>query len=270
MRWMLVATPSPRFNKRMNDGAVAEDMVDDSLIITCEHGGYEVPAAYAPHFAGHEALLPTHRGWDDGALQLAQQLARTFRAPLFAATTTRLLIDLNRSMGHRQLHSEATRGLPLATRRDIAAQYYRPHRDAVESEVARRIAAGQRVVHIASHSFTPELGGLVRQADVAWLYDPRRAGEKLFAASWLAALKRLRPDLKLRRNYPYEGKCDGLTALLRKRHAADLYVGIELEVNQRFVMHGGPAWPALQSDISQALAVCTVACGQQSQGDGLP
>lgn len=227
----------------------------EALIITCEHGGNDVPAAYAPLFAGYEALLATHRGWDAGALALAQQLATAFDAPLFAATTTRLLIDLNRSIGHRHLHSEATRGLALAARRNIAAQYYRPHRDAVEAEVARLIAAGRRVVHIASHSFTPELGGVVRQADVAWLYDARRAGECTLAAHWLAALKRRRPALRLRRNYPYEGKGDGLTALLRKRHSDAEYVGIELEVNQRFVLDGGPAWTALRADIVQALAV---------------
>ena len=225
----------------------------DALIITCEHGGNEVPAAYAPLFAGHQALLPTHRGWDAGALTLAQQLATACDAPLFAATTTRLLIDLNRSIGHRQLHSEATRGLPLAERRTIATQYYRPHRDAVESEVARLVAAGRRVVHIASHSFTPELNGVVRQADVAWLYDPRRAGECALAAQWLAALKHKRPDLKLRRNYPYQGKGDGLTALLRKRHPDAAYVGIELEVNQRFVMADGTEWTALRADIVQTL-----------------
>ena len=228
-------------------------MTRDALIVTCEHGGNEVPAAYAPLFKGHEALLATHRGWDAGALLLAQQLAATFGAPLFAATTTRLLIDLNRSIGHRQLHSEATRGLPLSTRRDMAAQYYRPHRDAVESEVARLVAAGRRVVHIASHSFTPELGGVVRQADVAWLYDPRRAGECALAAQWLAAVRQRRADLKLRRNYPYEGKGDGLTALLRKRHPDAVYVGMELEVNQRFVIADGPQWTAVRADIVQAL-----------------
>ena len=228
-------------------------MTRDALIITCEHGGNEVPPAYVSLFADHQALLPTHRGWDVGALSVAQQLAAALDAPLFAATTTRLLIDLNRSIGHRQLHSEATRGLPLATRRHIAAQYYRPHRDAVESEVARLIAAGKRVVHIASHSFTPELGGVVRQADVAWLYDPRRAGECALAAHWLAALKRRRPELKLRRNYPYEGKGDGLTALLRKRYSDTAYVGLELEVNQRFVTDGGSAWTALRADIVQSL-----------------
>ena len=226
----------------------------DALVITCEHGGNEVPAAYAALFAGHQALLPTHRGWDPGALELAQQMAQALEAPLFAATTTRLLIDLNRSIGHRQLHSEATRSLPLALRRRMAAEHYRPYRDAVESEVARLVATGRRVIHIASHSFTPELHGVTRLADVAWLYDPGRAGEQALALRWLAALKKRRPDLRLRRNYPYEGKGDGLTSLLRQRHGSAQYVGIELEVNQRFVREGGEAWATLRSNITAALA----------------
>ena len=224
-----------------------------ALVISCEHGGNEVPLAYAALFKGHEALLPTHRGWDPGALELARQMAGAFNAPLFAATTTRLLIDLNRSIGHRQLHSEATRALALAARRDIAARHYRPHRDAVESEIARLIASSRQVVHIASHSFTPELHGVVRQADVAWLYDTQRAGETLLARRWLGALRQRRPDLKLRRNYPYDGKGDGLSSLLRKRHAPERYVGIELEVNQRFCLAGGDAWTALRADLVQSL-----------------
>lgn len=225
----------------------------DVLLITCEHGGHEVPEAYAPLFAGHEALLTTHRGWDPGALQLARQMAEALHTPLFAATTTRLLMDLNRSIGNKALHSEATRGLPLAQRKAMAALHYHPHRDAVKGEVARCIAAGQRVLHVASHSFTPELNGVVRQADVAWLYDPSRAGEGVFAAQWLTALRCLRPDLQLRRNYPYQGKGDGLTKLLRQRHAADEYVGVELEVNQRFVQAGGTAWDVLRADVVASL-----------------
>ena len=228
-------------------------MSGTAFIISCEHGGNAVPADYAPLFLGHEALLQTHRGWDLGALVLARQLAAAVNAPLFAATTTRLLIDLNRSIGHRQLYSEATRSQPLATRRCIVAVHYQPYRDAVEGEVARLIAAGQRVMHIASHSFTPQLHGVVRRADVGWLYDPRRAGEGAFALQWLTAFGRLRPDLTLRRNYPYQGKGDGLTALLRKRHTASQYLGMELEVNQRFVVEGGAAWTALCAGVTRAL-----------------
>jgi predicted N-formylglutamate amidohydrolase len=65
-----------------------------------------VPEAYAGLFTGHQALLDSHRGWDPGALPLGRQMASAFGAPLFASTTTRLLIDLNRSIGHRHLHSE--------------------------------------------------------------------------------------------------------------------------------------------------------------------
>lgn len=238
----------------MTPAPVADAPAGDALVITCEHGGREVPDGYAALFAGHEALLDTHRGWDPGALELAEQMAGALGAPLFAATTTRLLIDLNRSIGHRQLHSEATRGLPAAARRAMVAQHYRPHRNAVESEVARLIAGGRRVIHVASHSFTPELNGVVRQADVAWLYDPKRAGEVVLASRWLNTLRQRRPELKLRRNYPYQGKGDGLTSLLRQRHAPGQYVGLELEVNQRFCLAGSDAWAALRSDISAALA----------------
>lgn len=250
-----MATPPRQSEKGLNRGVNNAVVCTNKLIISCEHGGHEVPAEYAALFAdpAYQALLPTHRGWDHGALELAQQMAAAFEAPLFSSTTTRLLIDLNRSIGHRQLHSEVTRSLPVAVRRSLAAQHYRPYRDAVESEVASQIGAGERVLHVASHSFTPELGGVTRQADVAFLYDPRRTGEALLAAQWLAALERLRPDLKLRRNYPYEGKGDGLTALLRKRHTREQYVGMELEVNQRFVIGGGQAWTALRADIIEAL-----------------
>jgi predicted N-formylglutamate amidohydrolase len=224
------------------------------LVVSCEHGGREVPPAYAALFVDHEALLASHRGWDPGALPLARQIADALAAPLHASTTTRLLIDLNRSIGHRQLFSELTRGLARAQREDIVRSYYRPHRDRVEGDIARRIAGGQAVIHIASHSFTPVLHGVTRRADVAWLYDPRRRGEAALAQRWMAELAQRAPDLRLRRNYPYQGRGDGLASLLRQRFGGDAYVGIELEVNQRFVAQGGAAWAALRADLVASLA----------------
>jgi predicted N-formylglutamate amidohydrolase len=223
------------------------------VVVSCEHGGREVPHAYAALFTDHVALLDSHRGWDPGALELGGQIAAAFNAPLHASTTTRLLIDLNRSIGHRQLYSEPTRGLPRAARAEIATRHYRPHRDAVEGEIARRIAAGSQVIHIASHSFTPVMAGVVRRADVAWLYDPKRAGEAALTQRWMAELARRAPGLRLRRNYPYQGSGDGLAKVLRTRFSSTAYVGIELEVNQRFVRLGGENWLAVQSAIAGAL-----------------
>lgn len=224
------------------------------LVLSCEHGGREVPAAYVALFEGHEALLASHRGWDPGTLELAQQMASEFGAPLYASTTTRLLVDLNRSIGHRELFSALVARLSRAELASIVDAHYRPHRDAVENDIAGRIAAGQRIVHVALHSFVPVLGGRVRHADVACLYDPKRVGEASLTQRWLAALGRRQGRLALRRNYPYRGNSDGLTKHLRERFDARDYVGIELEVNQRFVEQGGEAWEQLRADLIASLA----------------
>jgi len=224
------------------------------LFVTCEHAGNVVPEEYRALFKGHEHLLPTHRGWDPGALTLAREIAERFSAPLFYEETTRLLVDLNRSVGTPDLHSEATHDLPPKQRRRILEVYYHPHRRRVDAAVAEALAGGGRLIHIASHSFTPELHGDVRTADIGLLYDPSRPGEVAFSSAWLAALKAADPSLRLRRNYPYLGRSDGVAQSLRRKHPPERYIGIELEVNQRYVEAGGPAWPALRRTLLDTLA----------------
>jgi len=222
----------------------------DRLFVTCEHAGNVVPKEYALLFVGHEHLLPTHRGWDPGALLLARELAKRFAAPLYYDETTRLLADLNRSVGTPDLHSEATRHLSKPERRRLLEAYYFPHRRrvdaALDEAVAAATAAGDRIVHVASHSFTPELHGKVRTADIGMLYDPRRPGEVAFASAWIAALRSKNSALRLRRNYPYLGASDGVCQVMRRRYPPEAYVGVELEVNQRYVEAGGPAWPKIR------------------------
>ena len=227
----------------------------DRLVVTCEHAGNVVPERYRPLFVGHEQLLPTHRGWDPGALTLAREMAARFRAPLHYEETTRLLVDLNRSVGTHELHTEVSRHLSLRERREILDVYYYPHRKRVAAAVAEIVDAGDCVVQICSHSFTPELNGHVRNADVGMLYDPGRPGEVAFATAWIDALRAADPTLRLRRNYPYLGKSDGVAQSLRRVHPADRYVGIELEVNQRYVEAGGPAWPKIRRTLLATLAV---------------
>lgn len=214
-----------------------------------------MPAAYAALFASDaaQALLDSHRGWDPGSLVLAREMATALSAPLHASSTTRLLVDLNRSIGHPGLFSELTRPLPRAERERIVAMHYRPHRDAVEEHIDRLITEGHRVLHVASHSFTPVWDEVDRRTDVAWLYDPRRHGECVVVNEWMAALAPMAPALRLRRNYPYSGRSDGLAAGLRRRHPDADYVGIELEVSQRFPTEGGAAWSGLRAQLIEAL-----------------
>jgi len=184
---------------------------------------------------------------------MAKDLAGAFEATLFVATISRLLIDLNRSVGHPKLYSEATRGAPAGVRREILEAHYLPYRDQVEAHIAGEIAKGRRVVHVSSHSFTPVLEGEVRNADIGLLYDPGRAAEAGLCKDWQAALKARAPEIRVRRNYPYTGKSDGFTAHLRRRFAKDTYAGIELEVNQQQVLQGAHGWRLLRKAIVAAL-----------------
>lgn len=223
-----------------------------ALLITCEHGGAEIPAAYAPLFAHWRDALASHRGHDCGALDTARRLARAVGAPLVFATTSRMLIDLNRSPGHPGLFSEATKGLSRRDKDAVLATYYHPHRDAVAARVAEGIAAGGSVLHIASHSFTPCLGGVTRRCDVGFLYDPGRSAEKAFCLRWLRELARLDDGLILRRNYPYKGVADGLVTALRRRFG-ERYLGVELEVNQRFALGGAEMLAGIGETLESAL-----------------
>ena len=227
--------------------------MSDFVIVTCEHGGNRVPAAYAPLFRRHRRALNSHRGYDPGSLQLARACARQLRAPLHFATVTRLLVELNRSRGHRSLFSAITKTLPSAERDALVEEYYLPYRRAVEADITTAIAAGRRAVHFSMHTFTPQLDGEVRRADVGLLYDPRRPGEAALCASIKTALAAKRPDLVCRMNYPYQGKADGFTTALRKQWAARSYVGIEIEVNQKWPLGDGGDWRRLVRDLSQAI-----------------
>jgi predicted N-formylglutamate amidohydrolase len=239
---------------------------DTFYLVTCEHGGNRIPPRYGPIFRRYRSLLESHRGYDVGALTMARELARALRAPLVASTVSRLLVDLNRSRGHRTLHSEASAALPAEEKARVLARYYEPYRAEVERHVAGAVAGGRRVVHVSCHSFTPVLDGIERKADIGLLYDPSRPGERELCALWRTTLERAIAPMRVRRNYPYRGENDGLTLHLRRRFGPGSYVGVELEINQKHVRRGA-AWPALRRAIVQSfqeLAALNSAGGAKS------
>ena len=225
-----------------------------SLIITCEHGGNRIPAEYRIFFKGYGTVLASHRGHDPGALTLAQELSRTFNAPLVFSTVSRLLIDLNRSPRHPALYSERTRDLSTAAKERIIGQHYEPYRRRVQEHIEASIATGHRVLHLSSHSFTPIMDGVERNADIGLLYDPKRRPETGLCSAWSALLAARIAPLRVRRNYPYRGYNDGLTTLLRRRFHEDAYMGVEIEINQKHPLCDGRRWQSLRNDVVQSVS----------------
>ncbi|ARS35065.1 N-formylglutamate amidohydrolase [Pontibacter actiniarum] len=223
------------------------------LILTCEHGGNTIPAAYQDLFTHEEELLQSHRGYDPGALELFGHL-QELADKSFSATTSRLLVELNRSPGHKDVFSEITRPLPEQEKEKLLRQYYIPYREQVEGLIHDFVMAGRRVLHIAVHTFTPELDGEKREADIGLLYDPKREGEKTFSRAWKKMLQEQDEKLLVRYNYPYLGISDGFPTYLRRKFADGQYMGIELEVNQKFLQGPPERWEQVLQALKQSLA----------------
>ena len=227
-------------------------MPEVSLLLTCEHAVNVVPERWQHLFQGNPDVLATHRGWDPGAAELAEHLAKELSAPCFMAQVSRLLLDHNRSPHNRSLWSEFSRDLPSPDKAVLFDDYYLPFRDQTGRWLAGQHADGSRLVHLSVHSFTPVLDGKVRDVDIGLLYDTERPDEAFFADIWRSRLLALRPTLKVRFNVPYRGRSDCHGRTYREMYGSSEYVGIELEINQALVADQ-QGWKASKKLITESL-----------------
>ncbi|NGP90280.1 N-formylglutamate amidohydrolase [Fodinibius halophilus] len=228
--------------------------MESQMIISCEHAGNEVPNEYHHLFEHNTAPLKTHRGIDIGALKLANTIADEMEQESFLHTVTRLLVDLNRSVQSPTLFSEFTKEQPLSVREDIFESYYRPHRKKVKKRVREVIEGGKQAIHVGIHTFTPIWDGQERDVDVGFLFDPVRKGGQRFCEIWRRELNQRFDGLRLRMNQPYRGTMDGFITELRREYPENQYVGIEIEVNQRFACSvDKEEWKELQEEVANSL-----------------
>ncbi|MCK6496443.1 MAG: N-formylglutamate amidohydrolase [Candidatus Omnitrophica bacterium] len=205
------------------------------LLITCEHAGNRIPAGLKALFQGRDSLIQSHRGYDIGAIKMAAVFSAKLDAPLFFSKTSRLVCDLNRSLGNPTLFSSVTQPLSQEVKHRILEQHYFPHRRRVESHIETCFQKKACLLHLAVHSFTPVLAGKVRRTDIGLLYDPKRNLEALFCRAWQKQIRLNQHGLSIHLNAPYRGISDGFATYLRKKYPASRYIGIELEVNNRLL-----------------------------------
>lgn len=202
-----------------------------SVLITAEHASNAIPSRWKGLFERDPGILETHRAWDPGSLLLARALAEALGAKRMVGRWSRLLVDLNRSEHHPRRFSEFSKALTAAEREELTRAIWRPHWAAYEDFV--RSTPG-RVIHLACHSFTPELDGRVRTTDIGLLHDPSRPDEDAFCKRLQSGLRQHLPTLAIHRNRPYRGTSDGLGAWHRRVFEGSKLITLEIELNQRF------------------------------------
>lgn len=205
------------------------------LILTCEHASNALPSKYISIFETHQTRLNTHAGYDIGAFEVYKSLQ--FLADFSAHYPwSRLLIEVNRSLGHPKLFSSISKTFDIAEKNKIISEFYQTYRNQIQQKIEEFITEGETVLHLSIHSFTPVLNNKIRAAEIGILYDPSRKVEQDFAKNFKTELKSVFPNFRIRMNYPYLGKSDGFTTSLREQFSFQ-YIGIELEVNQKLLQN---------------------------------
>ena len=134
------------------------------VLVSCEHASNNLPE-------GMEApadMMALHIAWDPGALHIAEHLAGMFDAPLHASEYSRLVVDLNRTVGNSVLVRRRSDGHVIPFNRGLTAadidhrvkEYYLPYRNAVSDGVTEIVKTHGRCVHLCIHTQTanhPEL-----------------------------------------------------------------------------------------------------------------
>ncbi len=210
-----------------------------AVILSCEHGGNQIPERYRPDFPKSGRLLQSHRGYDPGALALGKFFHKQTGFPFYYSTISRLLIELNRSLHHPRLFSKVSKRFSKEQQQHLIDQIYQPYRKAVEARINKILKQRQSVIHLSVHTFTPVLHHVHRTADIGLLYDPRVFQERRFCEIWRNDLHQQDSTLRVRLNYPYHGISDGFTTSLRKKWRKRGYFGIEIEVNQKHFIYRG-------------------------------
>ena len=233
-----------------------------ALMITCEHASNALPGIVVRSFREcnieeakrldiescntfgiPDEVLASHRGYDIGAYKVFFNLVKRLKPDFHCqGSFSRLVVDLNRSTTSKSFFSEYTIRLPKIVKEHITTLWQK-YRDKIENFVAKAIPEKQRkfgdniplkVIHLGIHSFTPVLNGVERDADVGILYDPSRPAEARIADVLIKNILEREPSLRIRKNYPYLGKSDGLTTTLRQKFGT-AYAGIEIEINQKLL-----------------------------------
>jgi predicted N-formylglutamate amidohydrolase len=226
------------------------------VVVTCEHASNALP----PGLELDEGLRSLHIAWDPGALPIAETIAERFKAPLIAGEYSRLLVDLNRTVGNRMLIRRVSDGhrIPFNYGLDEAAvqerieRYYDPYRNRVIEAADAAIERHGRCVHICVHTFTPALAGNVRGNDIGLLHDPNWGIERVACAELRDHLDAA-TDHVTWFNRPYSGTADGILPAMRRRYEPHQFVGIELEVNQKYA-DDAAALEHISVEIAEGLA----------------
>jgi hypothetical protein len=169
---------------------------------------------------------------DTSGGRIAREMAAELHMPCVVHAYRRDLIDVTRSLHHRDLFGRQSRHWSDAQKQLLIETVYRPYRQRIEASVERILQHFHYVIHLSVRTFPAKFRAKPRRTDIGLLYDPAREEEMAFCIDWIDEMYDINPNVRVRRNYPRRGTVDSLTKAMRCRFSAEQYLGIDVWMNR--------------------------------------
>lgn len=222
------------------------------LLFSCEHATCTVPEAFKEALRNDTELITSAKGWDLGALNLAQAFAMKFRTPLVHCDVTRLIIDCYLQPSNPDRWSELSFKLTENQRDKLHERQLVPHLATLRQRISTELERNPSVAHISIHTFDP-----AEHPDlhISLLFSEGKVGESTLALSWLQHIRQALPMLQVRANekfYPDQTKT--MLDTFRNERSSEHYIGLELQVSNQLFLDGKPLrWDKVKIGLLEAL-----------------
>ena len=234
------------------------------FVLVSDHAGRRRPASLGDlGVAGHD--WDRHIAYDIGVKRVGGLLARLLDAVLVEQRYSRLVIDCNRTPGHRTSIPTISEATPIAANHGLSAddrsareeEIFRPYHDAIAAILERR-ASARRTILVALHSFTPVYDGTERPWHAGVLHETDGSVDDRVARAVLALLA-AEPGLVVGDNEPY--RLTAASDYTVPHHAWPSLGHVELEIRQDLI-----AGPAGQAEWAARLARLLTAAEREGEG----
>ncbi|MFT4129602.1 N-formylglutamate amidohydrolase [Labrys sp. (in: a-proteobacteria)] len=183
------------------------DEASSPFLIICDHAGNAVPAVLAG-LGLPQSELDRHIGIDIGILGVSMALSDRLQAPLIFQRYSRLVAECNRRLDSPSFMTPISDGTPVPANQDPTAddrqarirEIVEPYHTAISTYIDHKLAAGQPLILVSMHSFTPSL--LAAPAPRPWHVGLCYHDNRQFSDLVLTELAHQR-DLVIGSNEPY-------------------------------------------------------------------
>lgn len=195
-------------NKK-KENIIKKKGVNQNYIVICDHSSNYIPSEYN-NLGISKNDLDSHRAYDLGASDIANELSKLLSCSLVMANFSRLLIDPNRGKDDPTLIPKISEGKIITGNMNLSiynndkeknkriSKFYSPYHKAIDKFINNSLDNRKIPKILSIHSFTPIWKGKEREIDIGILWDRDDRLSKIF----LNSLK----NIKLGNNKPYSGR----------------------------------------------------------------